>query len=236
MVKHKAQRKNILVVDDEPKILEVVLSFLESKGYSVYTAENGQTALAIFAKNNISLLLLDLMLPDISGEEICNRIRKKSRVPIIMLTAKTQENDLLRGLNIGADDYITKPFSLKELHARIETVLRRAADDLIPLVVKNSWENGDLVIDFEKNIVVKKGATINLTQSERKILTALIKNPGKVFTREELIETVFGSDFDGYDRVIDTHIKNLRQKLEDTPKSPKYVLTVHGLGYKFGGE
>jgi len=228
--------KSILVVDDEPKILEVITSFLESKGYTVQTAENGQKALEIFEKNNISLLVLDLMLPDVSGEEVCARIRKISRVPIIMLTAKTQEPDLLNGLQLGADDYVTKPFSLKELHARIETVLRRSSEDLIPLTMKNSWRNGDLIVDFEKNSVTKKGHDINLTQSERKILSALIKYPGKAFTREELIDIVFGNDFDGYDRVIDTHIKNLRRKIEDNPQSPVYILTIHGLGYKFGGE
>lgn len=228
--------KNILVVDDEPKILEVISSYLESKGYIVYTAENGQKALDVFEKNNISLLVLDLMLPDVSGEEVCERIRKISRIPIIMLTAKTQENDLLKGLTIGADDYITKPFSLKELHARIETVLRRASDDLVPLVLKSTWRNGDLIIDFEKNLILKKGNQINLTHSEHKILSALIKYPGKVFTRDELIDIAFENDFDGYDRVIDTHIKNLRQKIEDNPKSPVYIITIHGLGYKFGGE
>ena len=228
--------KEILVVDDEPKILDVITSFLSSKGYVVHAADNGQKALEIFKKNNISLLVLDLMLPDISGEDICVQIRKTSRVPIIMLTAKTQENDLLNGLGIGADDYITKPFSLKELYARIETVLRRSSGDLIPLVTKSIWRGGDLVVDFEKNIVAKKGETINLTQSERKILSTLIKYPGRLFTREELIDITFDNDFDGYDRVIDTHIKNLRQKIEDNPKVPVYILTVHGLGYKFGGE
>lgn len=228
--------KSILVVDDEPKILEVITSYLKSKGYNVFSAENGQTALEIFKKHTISLLVLDLMLPDVSGEEVCARIRKTSRVPIIMLTAKTQEDDLLKGLGLGADDYILKPFSLKELHARIETVLRRTSGDLVPLAVKSSWRNGDLVVDFEKNTVIRQNKTINLTHSERMILSALIKYPGRMFTREELIEIAFGDDFDGYDRVIDTHIKNLRQKIEDNAKSPVYILTVHGLGYKFGGE
>lgn len=228
--------KNILVVDDEPKILDVITSLLSSKGYVVHAADNGKKALEIFKNNNISLLLLDLMLPDISGEKICMQIRKTSRVPIIMLTAKTEENDLLNGLGIGADDYITKPFSLKELNARIEAVLRRSSDDLVPLFTKSIWRGGDLVVDFEKNIVAKKDEIVNLTQSERKILSALIKYPGRVFTREELIDIAFDNDFDGYDRVIDTHIKNLRHKIEDNPKSPVYILTVHGLGYKFGGE
>ncbi len=231
-----AAGKNILVVDDEPKILEVITSLLESRGYRVYPAENGKQALDLFGKNNISLIVLDLMLPDISGEEVCAAIRKKSRVPILMLTAKSDEASHLNGLDMGADDYLTKPFSLKVLAAHIETILRRAADDLIPLTVKNSWRDGDLVVDFERNIVSKQGKNIALTGSEHKILAALIKYPSKVFTREELIDIAFDKDFDGYDRVVDTHVKNLRQKIEDNPKSPVYILTIHGLGYKFGEE
>jgi len=228
--------KNILAVDDEPKILEVVASFLESKGYKVFSAENGRQALEIFEKNNIALVLLDLMLPDISGEDVCTAIRKKSRVPIIMLTAKSEEVNHLNGLCIGADDYITKPFSLKVLAAHVEAILRRAADDLVPLTVKNSWRDGDLIVDFEKNTVVKKGAVLSLTPSEHKILSALIKYPGKVFSREELISLIFDGDFDSLDRIIDNHIKNLRQKIEDDTKNPVYVLTIRGLGYKFGGD
>lgn len=232
----KKENKNILIVDDEPKILEVVSSFLENKGYSTFTAENGQQALKVFEQENIALVVLDLMMPGISGEEVCLAIRKQSRVPIIMLTAKADEDNLLQGLRLGADDYIRKPFSLKELHARIETVLRRSGDDLTPLTVKNSWNDGDLCVDFEKNIIKRKEKIVNLTPNELKILSALIKYPGKVFTRSELIEIALGSDFDGYDRAIDSHVKNLRQKLEDDPRSPVYVLTIHGVGYKFGGE
>lgn len=231
-----AANKNILAVDDEPKILEVVASFLQTKGYTVFTAQNGKQALEIFEKNNISLVLLDLMLPDISGEQVCAAIRKRSRVPIIMLTAKSEEASQLNGLDMGADDYIIKPFSLKLVAARVEAVLRRTEDDLVPLVVKNSWRNGDLVVDFERNIVRKKGEEVNLTPSERKILSALIKYPGKVFTRDELIEVAFQGQFEGYDRTVDTHIKNLRQKIEDNHKAPVYLLTIHGLGYKFGGD
>lgn len=231
-----AQNKNILVVDDELKILEVIAAFLETRGYTVYKAETGRQALELFDKNNISLVLLDLMLPDLSGERVCAVIRKKSRVPVIMLTAKSDEASQLNGLDIGADDYITKPFSLKMIAARVEAVLRRATDDLVPLVVKNTWREGDLVVDFEKNAVWKKGREVNLTPSERKILSALIKYPGKVFTRDELIKTAFNDGFEGYDRTIDTHVKNLRQKIEDNPKAPVYVLTIYGLGYKFGGD
>ena len=228
--------KNILVVDDEPKIREVITSLLESKGYKVYTAENGKQALEAFEKYNISLVLLDLMLPDISGEEVCALIRKKSRVPILMLTAKSEEASFVNGLSIGADHYITKPFSLKVLAAQVEALLRRSADDLIPLSVKNSWRDGDLVVDFDRNTVVKKGIEINLTPSEHKILAALIKYPGKVFTREELIVLIFDDECDSFDRVIDNHIKNLRQKVEDDSRNPVYILTLRGLGYRFGGD
>ncbi|MEA5083480.1 MAG: response regulator transcription factor [Lachnospiraceae bacterium] len=228
--------KNILAVDDEPKILEVLTSFLESRGFMVFSAETGKQALEIFDRENIALVLLDLMLPDISGEDICREIRKKSRLPIIMLTAKIEEENLIEGLGIGADDYITKPFSLKELGARVEASLRRASDDLVPLSARNSFRDGDLAVDFERNVIKKKQKEVSLTPSEIKILASLIKYPGKVFTRAELIEIALGSDFDGYDRAIDNHIKNLRQKIEDDSKNPDYVLTIHGLGYKFGGE
>lgn len=228
--------KQVLVVDDEPKIREVVCLLLESKGFSTFQAENGRKALEIFDSENISLVILDLMMPDISGEEVCAAIRKKSRIPIIMLTAKVAESDIVEGLGLGADDYILKPFGLKELYARIEAVLRRTESDLIPLTKRSSWREGDLMVDFEKNEVRKKGTILTLTPSELKILSVLIKYPGKVFTREELIETALDKGFAGYDRAIDSHIKNIRKKLEDDPRNPAYVLTIPGLGYKFGGE
>ena len=227
--------RNVLVVDDEPKILEVVCLLLESKGFHAIPAENGRKALEIFETENISLIILDLMMPDISGEEVCRTVRRRSRVPIIMLTAKVEENSVVEGLGLGADDYVIKPFGLKELYARVEAVLRRAEGDLVPLTKRNSWRDGDLAVDFEKNEVRKKGAVLTLTPSELKILSVLIKYPGKVFTREELIESALDKGFAGYDRAIDSHIKNIRKKLEDDPKNPVYVLTIPGLGYKFGG-
>lgn len=228
--------KNVLVVDDEEKIIEVVKALLENKGFNVFTAENGNQALETFENENISLVLLDLMLPDISGEEICKIIRKKSRVPIIMLTAKVDESDMLQGLGIGADDYITKPFSLNALYARIEAVLRRSSDDLTPLCNKSSFNDGDLEIDFESHTIKKNKSEVKLTPNEFKILAALIKYPNKLFTRDELITTALGDEFEGYDRAVDSHIKNIRQKIESDPKNPVYVLTMHGVGYKFGGE
>ncbi|MDR2131835.1 MAG: response regulator transcription factor [Clostridiales Family XIII bacterium] len=229
------KNKNVLLVDDEPKILEVLAALFESKGFRVFQAETGGQALKTFNERNVSLVVLDLMLPDVTGEEVCAAIRRISRVPIIMLTAKSEEEDLIAGFAGGADDYVTKPFSLKELYARAEALLRRSGDDLVPLTVRNAFGGGDLIVDFEKSAFRKAGNPIGLTPSETRILSALIKYPGKVFTRDELIDIALGDEFDGYDRVIDSHIKNLRQKIEDNPKSPVYVLTVHGLGYKFGG-
>lgn len=228
--------QTVLVVDDEPMIREAVSSYLMKQGCQVFSADCGRDALAIFEREAITFLILDLMLPDMSGEEICTVIRKTSRVPIIMLTAKTQEEDVLSGLRLGADDYMTKPFSLKELYARMTAIWRRVSNDLQPLAEKYMWNHNDLNIDFTCNEVYKKGKLIALTPSEWKILSVLSRHPKKIYTREELIELVFGSDFNGYDRVIDTHIKNLRKKVEDNPKKPVYVKTVHGFGYKFGGE
>ncbi|MDR1156714.1 MAG: response regulator transcription factor [Oscillospiraceae bacterium] len=230
-----APKTGVLLVDDDAMITEAVASFFEHHGFRVFTAGNGRQALTLFDRENIALVLLDLMLPDLSGEDVCRALRRRSRVPIIMLTAKAGEDHVLAGLGLGADDYVTKPFSLKELHARAQAVLRRTRGDLLPLTVKNSFGGGDLVVDFEKNLVLKKQAPVALTPSEIRLLSLFVRCPGRVFTRAELIEKALGDEFDGYDRAIDSHIKNLRQKIEDDPKAPVYVLTVHGLGYKFAG-
>ena len=230
-----AEKRKLLVADDEEMIREAVASYLESQGYQVFRAENGEEALNILKREPISLVILDLMLPDLPGEEVCVRIRKQSRVPIIMLTAKNVEYDMIHGLDLGADDYITKPFSLKNLSARVQAVLRRSTEDLVPLARQFSWNQGDLVIDYDRKEVRKKGEPVALTAIEWKLLAAFTKDPQKIFTRENLIELVFGLDFSGYDRVIDTHIKNLRKKIEDDSKQPVYLCTVHGMGYKFGG-
>ncbi len=227
--------KKVLVIEDELKIVQVLKSFLESKGYEVLVAENGKLALELFDKENVSIVLLDLMLPLLSGEEVCKTLRKKSPVPIIMLTAKSDEADMLEGLGIGADDYITKPFSLKALYARMEAVMRRASNNQLPLTIRE-FQNKDLTVDLESHIVLKQSEEIKLTPNEFKLLVTLIKYPNKVFTRDELIATAFGDVFEGYDRTIDSHIKNLRQKIENDPKNPVYVKTIHGVGYKFGGE
>ncbi|ADH60758.1 two component transcriptional regulator, winged helix family [Thermoanaerobacter mathranii subsp. mathranii str. A3] len=225
--------KKILVVDDEIKILEVVKSYLEREGFSVITETNGNNVLDTFKKEKPNLVILDLMLPGISGEELCKRIRQFSNVPILMLTAKVQESDKINGFSIGADDYLTKPFSPRELVMRVKAILRRTTDD-VPLAEVISFNNDDLVVDFKAHTVKKKGVVVNLTPNEFKILKFLIRNPNRVFTREELIEKVMGFDYEGYDRTIDAHIKNLRQKIEDDTKNPMYIKTVYGVGYKFG--
>lgn len=227
--------KKILVVDDEEKIVQVIRSYLEHSGFMVYEAYNGIQALELFDKVTPSLVILDLMLPDMSGEEICKRLRKKSSVPIIMLTAKVEEKDILNGLEIGADDYVTKPFSPRQLVARVLALLRRTTDDLVPNEDQVSFNRGDLIIDKLKHEVRKNDCVINITPNEYRILLTLIKYPNKAFTRDELINMALGEDFLGNYRTIDSHIKNLRQKIELDPKDPKYILTIHGIGYRFGG-
>jgi DNA-binding response OmpR family regulator len=229
-------RKKILVVDDEQKIVEVVKSYLEKEGFEVFEAYNGRQAVDIFDRINPSLVVLDLMLPDMSGEEVCKVIRRKSRTPIIMLTAKVDEVSILNGFGNGTDDYVTKPFSPKQLIARILAVLRRTEEDIVPLSNVFSFNDEDLIIDTVKHQVMKQREVVNLTHSEYKILATMVKYPQKAFSREELVCRALGEDYDGYDRVIDTHVKNLRQKIETNPKEPQYVLTIHGVGYRFGGE
>ena len=225
--------KKILIVEDEEKIVEFVESYLQKNGYEVYKAFNGRDALKLFSSQTIDLVLLDLMLPDISGETICKELRKTSTVPIIMLTAKSQEESILNGLDIGADDYITKPFSPRQMVARVKALLRRVAPENKDSDIL-SFNQGDLVINKADYTVKKAQEPIYLTPSEFKILITLAKRPLKVFTREELIHIAFDGDYLGYDRTIDSHIKNLRAKIEDDPKDCQYIVTVRGIGYKFG--
>ncbi|WP_312648311.1 response regulator transcription factor [Aminipila sp.] len=227
-------KKKVLIVDDEPKIVEAVVAYLEKSGYNPFAAYNGEKALTLFDNVNPDLVVLDLMLPRISGEEICKIIRRNSRVPIIMLTAKISEEEKINGLNIGADDYVTKPFSPRELMARINSLLRRADEGVSPLFHIMSWNDNDLQIDLNSYTVKKSGVSVNLTRIEFKLLCTLIKYPKKIFTREELIDIVLGADYDGFERTIDSHIKNLRSKIEDDTTNPRYILTVRGVGYKFG--
>ncbi|WP_024834349.1 response regulator transcription factor [Ruminiclostridium josui] len=228
--------KKILVVDDEAKISDVVKSYLEHAGYKVFTAVNGKEAMEGYNDFNPDLIILDLMLPDISGEEICKRIRKNSSVPIIMLTAKVADDEVITGLDIGADDYVLKPFSPRQLLARVAAVLRRTVREPVEDNRKVIFDNGDLAIDTFVHEIRKAGNIINLTPNEYRILVTMARYPKKAFTREELISMALGDDFEGFDRTVDTHIKNIRQKIEDDPKTPKYLVTVHGVGYRFAGE
>ncbi|WP_346897821.1 response regulator transcription factor [Clostridium sp. UBA7503] len=225
---------DILIVEDEVKILEVLEAYLKNAGYGVITAINGREAIDKYKQYNPKLIILDLMLPDISGEKICEIIRKESEVPIIMLTAKVEEESILKCFSLGTDDYITKPFSPKQVVARVNAVLKRASNYKQDNIL--SFNKGNLVINLDTYEVRQGNNLIELTPSEFKILLTLCESPKKVFTRGELLDRALGDDSDVYDRIIDSHIKNLRSKIEDNSKNPKYVLTVHGIGYKFGGE
>ena len=227
-------KKKLLVVDDEPKIIEALVAYLENSGYDTIVAYDGNQALSLFEKMKPDLVILDLMLPKISGEEVCKAIRRTSRVPIIMLTAKIDEAEKINGLNIGADDYVTKPFSPRELIARINSLFRRSDEGISPLFNSMSWNDFDLEVDLNSHTVKKAGNAVNLTPNEFKLLCAMIKYPKKTFTREELIKIAFGIEYDGYERTIDSHIKNLRSKIEDDTTNPNYIVTVRGVGYKFG--
>jgi len=225
----------ILIVDDEENILEIVEAYLVAKNYQVFRAMDGEEALRKAETIRPDLIVLDLMLPDISGLEVCRRIRKSSSVPVIMLTARTTEQDILSGLQIGADHYMTKPFSPKELVARVQTVLRRSHPE--PQEVKWSFEGGLLEIYPDNMQVFKKGVEVGLTPTEYRLLTLLASHPQQIFPRQQLLQVVKGLDFDGTDRVIDVHIKNLRQKIEDDDtRTPYYILTIYGEGYRFGGQ
>ena len=225
----------ILIVDDEENILEIVEAYLVAKNYQVFRAMDGEEALRKAETIRPDLIVLDLMLPDISGLEACRRIRKSSSVPVIMLTARTTEQDILSGLQIGADHYMTKPFSPKELVARVQTVLRRSHPE--PQEVKWAFEGGLLEIYPDNMQVFKKGVEVGLTPTEYRLLTLLASHPQQIFPRQQLLQVVKGLDFDGTDRVIDVHIKNLRQKIEDDDtRTPYYILTIYGEGYRFGGQ
>ena len=226
----------VLIVDDEPKITEVVGSYLRHAGYSPLTAASGVEALAVFEKERPSLVILDLMLPDLSGEEVCRKLRARSRVPIIMLTAKVEDSDAVKGLELGADDYVTKPFSPKQLIARVGTVLRRSMDINSPAARVLSFHDDDLLIDDAAGTVRKAGETVPITPREFRLLRLFAGNPGRVFSREELISRALGDDFEGSDRTIDAHVKNIRLKIENDPRAPRYIHTVHGIGYRFSIE
>jgi DNA-binding response OmpR family regulator len=225
----------VLVVDDEASLRTLVADYLRSVGYEVIVAADGREALNAWQERRPDLLVLDLMLPKVSGEDVAATIRRRSRVPIIMLTAKVSEAEQLDGLRLGADDYLTKPFSLKLLAARIEAVLRRSREGSgAALAVRQNYPGG-LSIDFRARRVAKGERELPLTRTEYLLLSVLAAHPGRIYSRDELIDAAIGADFDGYDRAIDSHIKNLRAKVEDDPRHPRYVRTIYGLGYKFSG-
>lgn len=225
--------RKILVIDDEPQIIEVLTSYLKKDGFRVIAAADGTKALQIAEREEPDLILLDLMLPDIDGYEVCRALRKRSNVPIVMLTARDEETDKIVGLELGADDYITKPFSPREVLARVRAVLRRVeAGTLEEAVIRV----GDLEIDHTRHEVKRAGKLIDLTPTEFKLMEIFARNPRRVFTRLQLVEQVQGYSFEGYERTIDAHVKNLRQKIEKDPKNPRYITTVFGVGYRFEGD
>jgi two-component system alkaline phosphatase synthesis response regulator PhoP len=223
----------ILVVDDEPKIVKQARDYLEKGGFRVVTAGDGKTALAQARHERPDLIVLDLNLPEMDGLDVCRALRRESDVPIIMLTARVDETDRLIGLELGADDYITKPFSPRELVARVRAVLRRVRGGVHqPGLVRV----GDLEIDLHGHRVTRTGEPIHLTRSEFNLLAVLAQHPGQTFSRAQLLDRLHGVAYDGYDRSVDAHVKNLRHKLEPDPGEPCYVLTVYGVGYKFTDE
>ena len=222
---------HILLVEDEKAISDAVEAYLERESFWVTCASDGQAALDEFQKQQFDLIILDLMLPLVSGEKVCKSVRETSDVPIIMLTAKGEIEDRIIGLELGADDYLVKPFSPRELVARVRALLRRASKGSEN--AREYLDFGDLVIDIGAHKVLVDKKEIELTASEFKMLSTLAHYPGRVYSRMELVEKVLGCDFDGYERTVDSHVKNLRAKIGDDPRKPRWITTVHGVGYRF---
>ncbi|SDD72471.1 response regulator transcription factor [Sporomusa acidovorans] len=225
-------QSSVLVVDDDEKLVELLQIYFQRDGFLVYTANDGLTALQIAQDKQPDILVLDLMLPGMDGRDICRTLRRDSEVPILMLTARDEESDRLVGLEIGADDYVTKPFSPKEVVARVKAILRRTKG----MKVKTEpLQMGDVVINTEQYQVTKGGQPVEITPTEFKILELLAANPGRVFSRLQIVEQTQGYSFEGYERTIDAHVKNLRRKIEDNPKEPVFIQTVYGVGYRMVG-
>jgi two-component system alkaline phosphatase synthesis response regulator PhoP len=220
----------VLVVDDDPGIVKLVRAYLEQAGFEVVSAHDGKKAMQIARNERPDLVVLDLMLPEMDGWDVCRALRKESEVPIIMLTARVEESDKLIGLELGADDYVTKPFSPRELVARVRSVLRRAGG-VPPKPERIS--RGEITIDLTRHSVDVRGEPRDLTPTEFNLLATLMDDPGRAFTRSQLLEAVQGYAYEGYERTIDVHIKNLRQKIESDPGDPAHIKTVYGIGYKF---
>jgi DNA-binding response OmpR family regulator len=222
--------RTILVVDDDKKIVELVSLYLKRDGYSVLAAYDGQEALDTARRKQPDLIVLDLLLPELDGTDVCRLLRAESHVPIIMLTARSTDEDKLLGLDIGADDYLTKPFNPRELVARIRAVLRRSTPDEEPV---EDVRFGDLTVSFVRHEVFLQGRPVSLTPTEFRLLETLVKNPGRAFSRADLLDRAFGYDYDGVERTVDVHVMNLRRKIESEPGRPRYVTTVPGVGYRF---
>ncbi len=227
--------KKILVIDDEPKIVELCSDYLKSTGFEVVTASDGPRGLAAARSEHPDLIVLDLMLPGMDGLDVCRELRRteivsgESSVPIIMLTARVDESDKLIGLELGADDYLTKPFSPRELVARVRTVLRRTAGNAPIEIIRT----GSLTLDRGKYLAILPSGEVSLTPTEFEILAVLAGQPGRIFSRSQLLKAVHGVSFESYERAIDSHIRNLRRKIEPVGDSPRLIITVHGVGYKF---
>jgi len=224
--------KKIFVVDDEPQILKVLRAYLEKAGYQVATAEDGETALTTFQREKPDFVILDLNLPGMDGLDVCKSIRRESNIPILMLTARVEEADRLIGLELGADDYVVKPFSPREVVARVRTIFRRTSAEPAKPANLEIIQVGELEIDPIQHVVALAGKSIELTPTEFDILVVLARQPKRVFSRLQIMEQAQGDAFEGYERTIDAHIKNIRLKLEPNPKKPVYLKTVFGVGYK----
>jgi DNA-binding response OmpR family regulator len=222
--------RTILVVDDEPKIVQLARDYLEHAGFTVLTAHDGKAALASARGQRPDLVVLDLGLPELDGLDVARMLRAESNVPIVMLTGRSEESDKLVGLELGADDYVTKPFSPKELVARVRAVLRRLER---PKLSSELIAVGDVRLDVPRMRVTRSDRAVDLTPTEFELLATLAREPGRVFTRSQLLDAVHGVAFESYERAIDAHVKNIRRKLEDDPSSPRYLLTVYGVGYRF---
>jgi DNA-binding response OmpR family regulator len=225
--------KTVLVVDDEPKIVQLARDYLEHAGFAVVTAADGRAALQVVRQHRPDLVVLDLGLPEIDGLDVTRSIRRDSNLPIIMLTARDDEIDKLLGLELGADDYLTKPFSPRELVARVRAVLRRTESATEPGDIVRA---GEITLDVPRMRAEVAGRTVDLTSTEFQLLTTLARRPGRIFTRSQLLDEVRGVTFESYERAIDTHIKNIRRKIEPDPRQPRYLLTVYGVGYRFTDE
>ena len=226
-------QNSVLIVDDDVKLTKLLKAYFDKEGFVTYLAHDGSYVVQTVNEKKPDMIILDLMLPGMDGWEICRKLRKDNDVPIMMLTARDEETDRLIGLELGADDYVTKPFSPREVVARTKAILRRTQKIVArPEPIKV----GDLTIDFERHQAKKGTAALELTPTEFRILELLTTSANRVFTRLQLVERVQGYAFDGYERTIDAHIKNLRRKIEDNPKQPRYIQTVYGVGYRFAGD